>query len=96
MRLPRERYPFLEAIEQHLGVLRPAQQRGPVLWVYGTLLAQSGCQSAVLLALRPVFGLAAQHALRQMLRAWHLDGPDKTLPGHHEVKVEACFAPLLR
>ena len=95
MRLPRECYPFLEAIEQHLGVLRPAQQRGLVLWVYGTLLAQSGCQSAVLLALRPVFGLAAQHALRQMLREWHLDGADKTLPGRHEVKVEACFAPLL-
>jgi hypothetical protein len=95
VRLPRECYPFLAAIEEHLGVLRPAQQRGLVLWVYGTLLAQSGCQSAVLLALRPVFGLAAQHALRQMLREWHLDGADKTLPGRHEVDVDACFAPLL-
>lgn len=95
VRLPRECYPFLEAIEEHLPVLRPAQQRGLVLWVYGTVLAQSGCLSAVVLALRPVFGGAAQHALRQMLREWSLDGADKTLPGRHQVDVGLCFAPLL-
>jgi hypothetical protein len=95
MRLPRECYPLLAAIETHLGGLRPAQQRGLALWVYGTLLAETGCQSAVLRALRPVFGLRAQHALRASLRAWCLDGADKVLPSRYEVDVAACFAPLL-
>jgi hypothetical protein len=86
---------MLEAIQTHLPPLRPAQQRGLALWVYGTLLAHSGCQSAVLRALGPIFGRGAQHALRQMLREWCLDGADKTLAGRHQVEVTACFAPLL-
>jgi hypothetical protein len=95
VRLPREGYPVLAGIETHLSALRPAQQRGLALWVTGTLLAGSGCQSAVLRSLRPLVGLAAQHALRHLLREWCLDGADKAAPGRSQVDVSACFAPLL-
>jgi hypothetical protein len=96
MRLPRECYPLLEAIETHLSVLRPAQQRGLALWVAGTLLAESGCQSAVVRALRPLVGRAARHAVRQGLREWLYSGADKAAPCQSAVDVMACFAPLLR
>jgi hypothetical protein len=76
--------------------LGPAQRRGLALWVYGTILAGSACQAAVLGALRPVFGVAARHALRQGLREWGYAGPDKAAPCRAEVAVAACFAPLLR
>lgn len=96
MRLPRECYPLLDAIEAHLPQLRPAQQRGLALWACGAVLAGSACQTAVLLALRPVVGLAARHALRQALREWGRDGGDKAAACAAEVDVGACFAPLLR
>lgn len=95
MRLPRECYPVLDAIETHLPGLRPAQQRGLALWVTGTILAGSGCLSAVLGALLPLTGLAARHALREGLREWLRDGATKAAPCRSEVDVEACFAPLL-
>ena len=34
-------YPIATSIAQHLPQVRPSQQRGLALWVYGTLLAQS-------------------------------------------------------
>jgi len=93
VRLPRECYPMLEAIETHLPHLRPAQRRGLALWVYGAVLAGSACQAAVVLALRP---LLATHAARQSLREWCYAGADKAVPCRTEVEVAACFAPLLR
>ena len=96
MRLPREAYPIREAIETHLPELRPAQQRGLTLWVYGAVLAGSACQAAVVLALLPAYGLRAAHALRQALREWCYAGADKAAPCRTEVDVAACFAPLLR
>jgi hypothetical protein len=51
MGVPREVYQMTAAVRQHLPMLRPAQQRGWVWWVYGTILAQSACQTAVITAL---------------------------------------------
>ena len=59
MRLPREAYAIQEAIATHLPHLRPAQRRGLAWWVYGTILAGSACQGAVLTALEPVVGAEA-------------------------------------
>lgn len=93
MRLPRECYPMAETIATFLPSLSPAQQRGLTLWVYGTLLAGSACQGAVIAALLP---LAAAHALRQRLREWLYDGGDKLVPGQAEVAITPCFVGLLR
>lgn len=95
MRLPCACDPFLKEIEQHFPELRPAPQRGLALWVGGTMLAGSACEAAVLLALRPVVGGAAPHALRQVLREWGRDGADKVAACRIEVDVAAYFAPLL-
>lgn len=93
MRYPREWYQMTEAIAEHLPNLRPAQQRGLALWVYGTVLAQSACQNAVIAALLTVGGW---HGLRQRLREWLYDGADKAAPCETEIDVSLCFGWLLR
>jgi hypothetical protein len=93
MRFPQEWYQMEQAIAQHFPNLRPSQQRGLTLWVYGTILAQSSCQSAVITAL---WTIGAWHSLRQYLREWLYDGSDKAAPCKSEVEVSLCFAPLLR
>ena len=92
MRLPRECYQMEEQLAQHLPVLRPAQRRGLALWVYGTVLAQSACQNAVVGALVAVGGF---HTVRQYLREWLYDGADKAAPCQAQVEVGQCFGPLL-
>ncbi|MBI4297138.1 MAG: transposase [Chloroflexi bacterium] len=93
MRLPREWYQMEQAIAQHLPELRPAQQRGLTLWVYGAILAQSACQNAVIAALLAV---GPWHSLRQHLREWLYDGQDKAAPCQTQLDVPPCFAPLLK
>jgi hypothetical protein len=100
VRYPSEWYHMYATIATYLPALRPAQQRGLTLWVYGTLLARSATQSAVLTALlactqvTTVFGNG--WALRQALREWLYDGADKAAPCATQVDVRACFPALLR
>jgi len=93
VRYPEEWYQLEGVIAQHFPDLRPAQQRGLATWVYGTILAGSGCQSAVSAALEPLGG---RDAVRQLLREWLYDGKDKAAPCGTQVDLSACFAPLLR
>ena len=93
MRFPKEWYQLVESTEQHFPDLRSSQIRGLVLWVYGTLLAKSACQSAVIGALSSI---ATFHALRQYLREFLRDGSEKATPCHTQLDVTLCFAPLLR
>ncbi len=93
MRFPKEWYQLAEATEQHFPDLRSSQIRGLVLWVYGTLLAKSACQSAVIGALSSI---ASFHALRQYLREFLRDGSEKATPCNTQLDVTLCFAPLLR
>jgi hypothetical protein len=62
-------------------------------WVFGTLVAGSACQQAVVAALLPYAGI---HALRQFLREWLYDGADRAAPCATAVEVAACFPALLR
>ena len=100
MRLAREAYPVTDALATHVPGLSPAQRRGLGWWVYGTILAGSGCQAAVVTALEPVVGAghtaALRQRLRQRLREWLYAGGDKDAPCAAEVDVAACFAPRLR
>jgi hypothetical protein len=96
MRFPAECYQMRETIDTHFSsCLRPAQRRCLVLWVYGTILARSACQTTVIAALLPVWG-GTVHGLRQSLREWLYDGADKAAPCHTQVDITRCFAPLLR
>lgn len=92
MRYPDEWYQLADEVETAFPGLRPSQQRGLTWWVYGTILAHSACQTAVILALAR-FG--AWHAWRQVLREWLYDGTDKAAPCQTQVDVTVCFAPLL-
>ena len=82
-----------QAIEHHFPDLRPAQQRGLVLWVYGTILARSACQNSVIAAL---LAIGRWQSLRQYLREWLYDGKDKAAPCRTQVEMKLCFGPLLR
>ena len=93
MRVPPELYQIETTLTQRFPSLRPAQQRGLALWVYGTILAQSACQSAVITAL---LFLGTWDTIRGRLRDWLYDGHDKAAPCHTQVEVSTCFAPLLR
>lgn len=93
MRFPSECYHLHEQIETHFAHLRPAQQWGLVLWVYGTILAQNCCQTAVVAALTV---LGNRQTIRDRLRDWLYDGSDKSAPCTTQVEITACFAPLLR
>jgi len=93
MRFPREWYQMQRSIAQYFPNLRPAQQRGLSLWVYGTILAHSSCQNAVATSLAAV---GFWQVVRQRLREWLYDGPDKARPCNTQVEVALCFSPLLR
>jgi hypothetical protein len=92
MHVPAVLYQMEAALAEHLTPLRPAQRRGLALWVYGAVLAQSACQSAVVAALTV---WAPYEALRQRLREWLYDGADKAAPCGTRVAAEDCFGPLL-
>jgi Transposase DDE domain len=94
VRAPRPSYQVESLLTEHLPELRPAHRRGLALWVLGTILAGSACQSAVLAALAPLG--YARHALRQRLREWTYAGPERAAPCATTLEVRACFAPLLR
>jgi hypothetical protein len=93
MRFPSVCYQLEATLAEHLPELRPAQRRGLALWVYGAVLARSACQTAVLAAL-----LSTGHieTVRQRLREWLYDGPDRAAPCRSSLDVTLCFAPLLR
>ena len=93
MRFPRECYHLIQSTEQYFPHLRSSQIRGLVLWVYGTLLAKSACQSAVISALSSI---ATFHTKRQYLREFLRDGSEKATPCNTQLDVTLCFAPLLR
>jgi hypothetical protein len=94
MRYPSECYQMRQKIVECFPDLRPAQQRGLTLWVYGTILAHSACQTAVIAALLTIG--ASWHGLRQYLREWLYDGPDKAAPCDTQLDVSACYGPLVR
>ena len=94
MRLPRACYQMKQVIAQYFSHLRPAQREGLALWVYGTVVAQSGCLNAILTVLE-AGDPGSWHNRRQYLREWLYDGADKSAPCATQVEVQACFAPLL-
>ena len=93
MRLPTECYQMCQEIEQRFANLRPVQQSGLAYWVYGSILAQSSCQSVVATALED---LGKWDSIRHYLREWLYDGLDKADPSKTQLGVSpCCFEPLL-
>lgn len=93
MRVPSEVYQMQASIQAYFPHLRAAQQQGLAWWVFGVILAQSACESAVVAAL---LAWGQWHTLRQRLREWLYDGADKAAACHTQVEVSQCFEPLAR
>ena len=94
MRLPKPYYQISEEIEQRMPNLSESQKEGLTMWAIGTILAGSGCQSAVAANLAEREGEIA--SIRQRLREWLYDGEDRARPCATRLNVEECFEPLLR
>ena len=82
-----------QTIQHHMPHLSQSQSKGLALWVCGTILAGSGCQSAVGVSLWFVAGF---NTMRQYLREWFHDGADRSNPCQTQLDVSRCFAPLMR
>ncbi len=93
MRFPKRWYQILEEVTGRFDVLRPSQQKGLALWVYGAILATSATQSGVVAAL---MFLGKLNTVRQYLREWLYDGEDKAAKCKTEVEIGSCFAPLMK
>jgi hypothetical protein len=87
-------YQVEDLLAAQLPHLRLAQRAVLALWVLGTVVARSGCQTAVLAALAPLGH--GHHATRQRLREWTYAGADRVAPCATTLEVASCFAPLLR
>ena len=93
MRFPAECYQMQQTMEYYMPHLRESQLKGLVLWVYGTILASSGCQNAVATALS---FMGSFNSIRQYLREWLYDGQDRANPCGVQLDVRSCFVPLLK
>jgi hypothetical protein len=93
MRARSEYYQIHRSLLDHFSAVRPACVCGLALWVYGTLLAHSACEGAVLAALAP---LGKRESVRQRLRDFLRVGADKRVPTRCDWDITCCFAPLLR
>ncbi|MCY4651653.1 MAG: hypothetical protein OXC95_00645, partial [Dehalococcoidia bacterium] len=62
--LPSECYQMRQTIQHYMSHLSESQLKGLTLWVYCTILAGSGCQSAVAVSLSFVAGF---NTMRQYL-----------------------------
>ncbi len=86
-------YQMHRTLLDHFPHLRPAHAHGLALWVYGAVLAQSACESAVLAALAP---LGKRETTRQRLRDAFRASADKRVPCQCDWEIAGCFVPLLR
>jgi hypothetical protein len=91
MHTPRELYQIEQMLTQRFACLRPAHVFVLALWVSGTILAKSACQSAVLDELEVH---APRSNLRQRVREWLKPGRAKARPCDAAVNVSACFPAL--
>ena len=95
MRLPAEASRISSFVATVCPALSPVQQRGLSQWVFGVLLADSGCEGAVVDALVAATGDRPE-TIRQRGREWLRDGADKLVPCAAAVEPAVCFASLLR
>ena len=93
MRFPIEYYQMKQITKHYMPHLRQSQLKGLALWVYGTILAGSGCQNAVAAELS---FMGSFNTVRQYLREWLYDGRDRSNPCRVQLDVTLSFVPLLR
>ena len=87
-------YQWTEVVTPHMPHLSKPQAAGLALWSVGMVLARSCALSAVSEFLAK--GLERKpNTVRQQLREWCYEAQAKRGGPRQEVKVEACFAPLL-
>ena len=81
-------------IMQHLPQLSKPQATVLALWSLGMVLARSCALTAVSALVAVVEGRKA-NTIRQRLREWYYEAPDKRGSQRQALQVETCFAPLL-
>jgi hypothetical protein len=87
-------YQWTEVVTTHMPHLSKSQAMVLALWSLGMVLARSCALTAVSLFLAEGLERKA-NSVRQQLREWCYEAKAKRAGPRQEVKVEACFAPLL-
>jgi hypothetical protein len=87
-------YQWTEVVTTHMPHLSKSQAMVLALWSLGMVLARSCALTAVSLFLAEGLERKA-NSVRQQLREWCYEAKAKRGGPRQEVKVEACFAPLL-
>lgn len=82
-------------VSTHLPHLTRPQAAVLALWSYGIVLTQCCGLTTVAVFLATLLG-GREQAMRQQLREWYYDAPDKRGQPRREVEVSRCFVPLLR
>lgn len=88
-------YQWHSTLREHLPHLSKPQSYGLALWSLGVVLTRSCSLSTVTLLLAAALP-RRDNTLRQQLREWYYEAPQKRGAQRRSVEVEACFAPLLR
>ena len=81
-------------IMQHLPQLSKPQATVLALWSLGMVLARS-CALTAVRAIVAAVERRKENTIRQRLREWYYEAPDKRGAQRQALQVEACFAPLL-
>ena len=81
-------------IMQHLPQLSKSQATVLALWSLGMVLARSCALTAVSAIVAAVEG-RKENTIRQRLREWYSEAPDKRGAPRQALQVEPCVAPLL-
>jgi hypothetical protein len=86
---------WARTISFHLPHLSHPQARVLAWWSYGIVLART-CGITTVVVLLAQLLKQPENTIRQRLREWCYDGPDKRGAHQQAVEVSTCFAPLLR
>jgi hypothetical protein len=87
-------YEWTAEVSTHFPHLSKPQATVLALWSFGIVLAHCCTLPAVANVLSPLLQRPF-NTVRQRLREWYKDAPDKAGPHRRELEVTTCFAPLL-
>ncbi len=86
---------WLKAVSKHMPHLSKPQATVLALWSFGMIVAQSCGLTSVTTVIANLLG-KKENTVRQQLREWYRDAPDKKGAQRQDLDVTACFAPLVR
>jgi hypothetical protein len=86
---------WIATVIKHMPQLSKPQAVVLALWSFGMMIARSCGLSSVSVVIATLLG-QKENTVRQRLREWYWDAPDKKGKHRRQLEVSTCFVPLLR